>query len=507
MKKRARHRSVAHLVKGSVTNYNAEMNQLFSEQLEDLRLALLTLAPTGARGFEGLVAVAFTEITGIPFRLAGSGSQYGVDGKPAHESDSICFETKRYDGVIPRNEVLSKIAELSIRDGGNTDLWVLGATSSVNSQLADDVRKLGEEKGIGTFILDWTDIGIPPLAVALAMAETVTASFLDSHFSDKALVAKTRASLKAIRDIQAFAGHAAQIRSALQEPSLGIGIAKPVNSEWLAEIFSSKQQARRFMGQPLAPQDLSGGKTLTRNALVSRMRPFLTGRTDCRIVAVLGDEGNGKSWLVAQSWLCLQEKPLMIVLTADDFVHVSPTGDLKNIIVGKLVQQTGNRLSDRAPKRWCRKWERWRTQEPPNVPRLVVFIDGLNQRPELDWARLLDALTSELNKIGGHLIVTARTLYFRNRIKRRLVSPFTEIEVQQWSEGERNEILAAHDIKESDLCAAVAASLRNPRLLGIALELLQKAQIRDLDELGCQPTVVRAYSCERARCTLRAAGP
>ena len=482
MSKRARHWSVAHLPKGS--GNNAEMSHLCSEQLEELRLALRTLEPTGAGGFEGLVAVTLTEITGVPFRIAGSGSQYGVDGKPAYESDSICFEAKRYDGEIPRNEVLSKIAELSISDGGNIDLWVLGATSSVRSQLADDVCKLGEERGIGTFILDWTDIGIPPLAVALAMAETVTASFLDSHLSDKALVANTRASLRAILDIKAFAGHAARIRSALREPSLGIGIARPGNSEWLTDIFSSKQRARRFMGQPLAPQDLSVGKTLARDALVSRMRPSLTGRTDGRIVAVLGDEGVGKSWLVAQSWLCLQEKPLMIVLTADDFVHVSPTDALKDTIVGKLVQQTGARLSDGAQKRWCRKWERWRTQRPPNVPRLVVFIDGLNQRPELDWARLLEALTSELTQIGGHLIVTARTLYFRHRIKRRLVSPFTEIEVQQWREGERNEILAAHDIKGSDLHAAVAVSLRNPRLLGIALELLQKAQIRDLDELS-----------------------
>ena len=484
MRKRARHRNYEHVVKGFITNYDSKMNQLFSRQLEKLRLTLCKLAPTGASGFEGLVAVALTEITGISFRLAGSGSQYGVDGKPVHEFDSICFEAKRYDGKIPRNEVLSKIAELSISDGSTTDLWVLGATSSVSSQLADVVRKLGEEKGIGIFILDWTDIGIPQLAVALAMAETETASFLERHLSNKALIASARASLKAIRDIDTFAGYEAQIRSALQEPSLGIGIAKLANSEWLSQIFSSKQQARRFFGQPLGPQDLSGGKTLIRNALVGCIRPYLTGRTDGRIVAILGDEGNGKSWLVAQSWLCLQEKPLMIILTADDFVHVNPTDNLKDIIVNKLVQQTGNRLSDGARTRWHMKWDRWCNQEPPNELRLVVIIDGLNQRPKLDWARLAEALASELNRIGGRLIITTRSLHFRDRIKRRLDFPVSEIEVPQWSKEERNEILSAHDIKGNDLHSAVATSLRNPRLLDIALELLQKAQIRDLDELS-----------------------
>ena len=120
---------------------NAVMNQSFRKHIEDLRAALLKLSPTGDEGFEGLIAATLTEITGVPFRLAGGGSQFGVDAKPAYESDSVCFEGKRYGGQIPRNEVLSKIAELSIRDDGDVDLWVLGATSQVRSQLVDDVLR------------------------------------------------------------------------------------------------------------------------------------------------------------------------------------------------------------------------------------------------------------------------------------------------------------------------------------------------------------------------------
>ena len=109
---------------------------------------------------KGLVAVALTDITGVPFRLAGGGSQYGIDGKSAYDDDSVCFEAKRYDDRISRDEVLSKIAEVSISDS-DTDLWVLGATSPVRSQLAEDLRKLGERSGIGTLILDWSNIDIP----------------------------------------------------------------------------------------------------------------------------------------------------------------------------------------------------------------------------------------------------------------------------------------------------------------------------------------------------------
>ena len=66
----------------------------------------------------------------------------GVNGKSAYEGDAICFEGKRYDDTVPRAEVISKIAELSISDT-EIDIWVLGATSQIRSQLADDVRELG----------------------------------------------------------------------------------------------------------------------------------------------------------------------------------------------------------------------------------------------------------------------------------------------------------------------------------------------------------------------------
>ncbi len=452
------------------------MNDTFGEQIEDLRKAILGLPATGETGFEGLIGVTLTEITGVPFRLARSGSQHGVDANPAYQSDSICFEGKRYDGSIPRAEILSKIAELSIRDDGQTDLWVLGASTAVSSQLANDVRKLGDENGIGTLILDWSGADIPPLAVALAMSETKVAAFLNTHLSDRGLATKARKS-------RAFAQHAARIRSELQEPTMGFGVARPANIEWLNDVFSSKQTAQRFLGQPLSPHDPSSGIPLTRATLVSKLKPLLTGKPDGRIATVLGDEGSGKSWLVAQSWVSLQEKPVMIVLTPDDFIQLS-LGDVEGLLISKLAQQTGDQLSDKVRERWRRKLKTWRTQLAPDTPRHVVFIDGLNQRPKIDWARFMDALASELIKIGGRLVVTARTHYFNNEVRRRVISALAQVDVPEWTEPERDEILATHGIRRCDLHERVAAALRNPRLLGIALALLKESQIRDLDELS-----------------------
>ena len=95
--------------------------------IENLSGALLEHNPTGEKGFEGLIAVALGAITGVPFRLASSGYQRGVDGKAAFEGE-VVFEGKLYKNDLPRKDVLSKIPDL-VRHNDHADLvWVLGAT-------------------------------------------------------------------------------------------------------------------------------------------------------------------------------------------------------------------------------------------------------------------------------------------------------------------------------------------------------------------------------------------
>jgi hypothetical protein len=66
----------------------------------------------------------------------------------------------------------------------------------------------------------------------------------------------------------------------------------------------------------------------------------------------------------------------------------------------------------------------------------------------------------------------------------RLSLQFTNIIVSEWTESERDELMIEQGIDASSLHPLVAASLRNPRILGIAFELLDKAEISDLEELN-----------------------
>ena len=459
------------------------MTQLLWQHIENLKSALLSLPATGEIGFEGLIGAALREISGVPFRLASSGSQFGVDGKPTYEGDAICFEGKRYDGKVPPNEVISKIAQLSIRDT-ETDIWVLGATSQIGSQLADNVCRLGTKNGIVVLILDWSETDLPPFAVALAMGEMRVQEFLKRNISDDKTLQQAVTALEAVRNSQDFAPHADRIRAQCNEPAVGWALAQRANTDWLSDAFSSRKRAKTKLGQPLSPGDTGMANVRQRKTLTDKLHPYLTAAPDETVVFIVGGEGHGKSWIVAQSWLALAHKPLMVFMSPDDFAETAGQNDVVNLLISKLIKQTGDGVPATTRERWRRRLGQWRVRPATNNPRLIAVIDGINQRPKSDWARIIESIGGELNQLGGRLIITARTPYFRDRVKGRLSVRFTEIHVPEWTESERDEILTGHGIKASDLHRAVATSLRNPRLLGIALELLGKANITNFDELS-----------------------
>lgn len=459
------------------------MTQLLCQHIENLKSALLSLPATGEIGFEGLMGATLREISGVPFRLAGSGSQFGVDGKPAYEGDAICFEGKRYNHTVPPNEVISKIAQLSIKDT-EIDIWVLGATSQIRSQLADDARGLGIKNGIVVLILDWSETDLPPFVVALAMGGTRVQEFLKSNISNDETLRKALAALEAVRNSQDFAPHADRIRAQCNEPAVGWALAQRANTDWLSDAFSSRKRAKTKLGQPLSPGDTGTANVQQRKTLTDKLHPYLTAAPDETVVCILGGEGHGKSWIVAQSWLALAHKPLMVFMSPDDFAETAGQNDVADLLISKLIKQTGDGVTATTQNRWRRKLGQWRGRPATDSPRLIAVIDGINQRPKSDWARIIESIGDELNQLGGRLIVTARTPYFRDRVKGRLSVCFTEITVPEWTEPERDEILTEYGIKASDLHHAVATSLRNPRLLGIALGLLDKADVTNFDELS-----------------------
>ena len=255
------------------------------------------------------------------------------------------------------------------------------------------------------------------------------------------------------------------------------------NVDWLSNAFASRSKAKTRFGQPLSPTDATTSTNpIHRADLVDRFRTLLEELPFGGVLALTGDEGNGKSWLAAQAWLSLPGKPLTLFLSAEQVGE--QLTDPAKLIAQQLCSQTDRRGSERHQAFWSSQLDVWRTQRQGPAQGFLLVLDGLNQRPRTEWARRIDQLSEELERIGGKLLLTSRKRYFDRMVKPRLASPCREIPVPEWTPSERDSLLATRSMHGGQLHERVAASLRNPRLLSIALTLFDSARLRAMEELS-----------------------
>jgi len=437
--------------------------------IENLSTALSELKATGDTGFEGLIAVALHAITGLSFRLASSGYQRGVDGKAAFEG-AIAFEGKLYTNDLPRKDVLSKIPDL-VRHNDHEDLvWVLGATCTVPAQLADDLRADGAKEGVSVLVLDWVPSDFPRLAVALAMGGDKVEGFLKDNLKSAGAHEKAATALAAIRADKGFQRYEQAIRKELDAPGIAMATAEKANTKWFGETLSNKALARSELGQPVAPKD-TAVTVLERDDLVNVLSPYFKDSPGEDVICVHGEEGCGKSWIVVQSWLAQSDKPILLFTTPDDLLEAATQEDIEAQLIATLITQTGDVESKESVVRWRRRLNAWKDTDKPSRPRLILVIDGINQRPGRAWGRIIDNVATYVNRRRGRVIFSARTHYFDTRVKRALNSALEEIIVPKWSADERDKILKYHNAPLNKLNLSVAEFLRNPRILSIALDV------------------------------------
>lgn len=439
-----------------------------NEHLQTVKTSLLSLKAAGADGFEGLLRIALTNLTGIPFRLAASGLQGGMDGDAAMRTDPVCFEAKLYSGKIDRKDVIVKIADLGRREKAADRLWVLGATIEISTQLEKDLEVDGDKHAISTLILDWTAAPLPLLAIAVVAADSAAIDFIVGNYDEKTGQKElTKEDLKTafsfISKHPEFEGLLQRLKSNLNISKLSFKRAVDQNAAWREQTFGCIRKARERLGQGLA---VLHDKTFPpmRTELRNRVSDELEAS---KAVVLLGDEGHGKSWLSAQ--LCSDDTGLALFISAEHLDGVS-VHDLDDFLVDLLIKQTGEVADDTLKLRWMHRLEAWRTT--PSVASLLVVIDGLNQRQNLRWDKLLNGIQSRLAEIGGRMVVTVRPHFWQTTIAHGLIFRPRIFEVPEWSPAERDDLLAHYGIALDWLDEQTLLTLKNPRLLAVAVTTL-----------------------------------
>lgn len=438
------------------------------DHLQTVKTGLLSLKAAGADGFEGLLRLVLTNLTGIPFRLAASGLQGGMDGDAAMRTDHVCFEAKLYSGKIDRKDVIVKIADLGRREKAADRLWVLGATIEISTQLAEDLEVDGDKHAISTLILDWTAAPLPLLAIAVVAADSPAIDFIVDNYDEKTEQKKLgkedlKTAFSSISTLPEFEGLLQSLKSNLNTSKLSFKRAVEKNSAWRKQTFGSTRNSRERLGQGLA---------VLRDKTFPPMRTELRKNISDELAAgkeviLLGDEGHGKSWLAAQ--LCSDDAGLALFISAEQLDGVNVL-DLDDFLVDLLIKQTGELADDALKLRWMHRFEAWRST--PSIASLMVVVDGLNQRQNFRWDKLLNGIQSRLTEIRGRMVVTVRPHFWKKAIAHGLAFRPKTFEVPEWSHPERDELLKHYGIALDWLDQKTLKTLENPRLLAVAVGTL-----------------------------------
>ena len=457
------------------------VNILEMNDIRTIKKILESIKPTGEKGFEGLTGVVLSSLVNMPMRLAASGLQFGIDGKSANLENNISYECKHYSTKINRDVVLSKLFSLTI-SSTPPDIWVLSATNSISTQLVDEIQLFSDRHGIPVVILDWSEINIPPLAVALAIAQKDVVHFFEKSFPQCNYSSEIKSALGAISKRDDFKDFSDSILSSLKRTTLAMSLAQKANADWLSSSFENKRLANINFSQPLAPNDAESS-TIPRPQLNEQVINFVTANDCSSVLCVLGEEGNGKTWLIAQSWLLIKQKPLMVIFKPEEFTSPFVDFNAVELLIAKIIKQTGGSNCERVRKRWQTLLSNRRNVDINPID-IVVVIDGLNQRQNNDWPKIINSFSYELEQLKTKLIITSRTAFYQNFIKDNIQVKTSEVNVTEWNEEDKNIILSKNGIDYSELSPSVASFLCNPRLLGITIKLLNSSDILSLDEIS-----------------------
>ena len=437
----------------------------------------------GSTGFEGLVAQALARITGYTFRLARSGSQFGRDAATPNAHFAIAMEAKRYNDSVPLQELVGKSTLASFDLAEGIDLWVLAATVEIGEQTERKLEAILDREGISLLTLDWTDAGLPPLAVLLAAVRIEVVNWATSHL-DSAQLATLSTGLNDVAADPAFDAHLAALKGKLSPSLLGLDAFRQKGGEWFESTFGSRRFAQRQFSQLLAPLEspaLNADRHKVHSAITDAVQAAISDEDGDALVAVLGGEGSGKTWAVVNWWLASDPRPILMLSAGRIADQLSPDDDPFEMLARLAAHQFGKRDEDTIA-RWRRRLERW-SQGKHSRERFAVLIDGLNETSGKAWASILRDLMPIVRDLGGVLIATCRKGYWYRDIATRLPTYVTpeRVDVGNYNDVEFAEVMHKNDVNPADLPARLDEFMRNPRICALALTMLPRLSgIEDL---------------------------
>ena len=423
-----------------------------------------------ATEFEHLAAALLSHLLDVPIVVAKTGFQYGGDAGPVgRKGRRFRLECKRYsdNSSLGDRELLGEIDQALDRDEA-LEAWFLIATRTVPEQTQQTLIQHGERQGIPVIIIDWgNEHVVAPLAALCAFAPDLVEEFVSSIASEDA------------RALQAVYGDAIEgLRRDLQSWCLGFDSLRTCSFESLNRIWDSPRASKAKLGQNAA-----GGaqeKKVKRSEVHEALNAWWKdpARNDAP-AAVVGLDGVGKTWATLE-WLVDSQDDQPIVLITPSSAVATGTNSITEIGVKELLAQRLYEMTEvRDPDHWFRRLNYLLKRPVDEGPVLTVFLDGLNQKPSVEWVRLLQVLQDETFENRVRVIFSTRNFHFDDRLSalRSLIVPSKRVDVGNFDKnpgGELDRMLEFEGLRQTDLHDDVIEWACVPRFFNIVVRLREK---------------------------------
>ncbi len=431
------------------------------------------LRPSGERSFEALVARLLMGVSGKEVRLCQAGTQGGVD---AIADVPFAVEAKRHKKEVSPHELLGALAyaALQYRD---LELWVLAATSTVGAQAANDLRRFGEEQGIGTLLLDTSaSPQLPEIGQIISLAATdidaTTKTLADSSWQiagEPPDIDAIRAELAMVRDQPAFAAWTAHLGTSLRNLPTWRRFVRNHNATLCDQIIKDAQT--NFV----TPYDPAEAIPRDAESQLSIWLNECTTRHDCPIAVVVGDRYDGKTWLIYR-WLSenLSHLTLPVFFFSSDDVKAG------NGHVDAMIEAHVRRGIGRFSRHAGAMIERQRqAAEEGSRPWCMIVLDGENEYAA-DATPFRTAVATAVPvgpKVKAALIVTCRRHDFEDSAWWLENRPYRCVDLGPFNTREFEEALARHSLSANDIekwPEAARDLMRHPRYFGLALRFWEQ---------------------------------
>ncbi|MCP1605980.1 NACHT domain-containing protein [Pseudomonas citronellolis] len=433
----------------------------FNQAIALLSGTLQTLAPSGPKGFEGLIRDLLVELTGVSFGVAKSGPQGGSDVRSQGLNlFEVAMEAKRYKAntSLSLDALKAKISETAGSQRG-TDLWVLAATREISVTDNEELTRTGSNLGITVLILDWpSEAGqLPDLAVLCAKAPNALRRHLASACPQLEGV------MNCIISHPNYAAAASRLESRLKAPDMGYAAATEAMKQWMLGGLGNPHNAAHRLGGKFNDMLAPERHLISRPAYDAQLCHWFTSGEP---TVLLGDEGLGKTWLFLSWWYgqtqAKKDLPLTFFVPAQE-IEQKPLDEL----IARLLEK---RLGHGNQQFWRRRVNQW-LKLRPETPQFLLMIDGLNQYWQMrNWAEILQPAYADEWVGRICVLLSCWPDHWEQLHKLASLSPIpTEIVVQRFNDQELDALLDAHGLTRKSFTAEMLELMRVPRLTSLVI--------------------------------------